>query len=983
MAVKQSTTYTNETFKRYLMQLSSGIVWKNTTRARENETNSDAYLTEIFITANRGVLNFNVVKAFPRIVLRNAGVTEEWIDIYASDKTKIPENMRTRIVAEYTKALTSKDPVSGHLGYLDTTSGTGEYVEVYSEVNNYYRMLNGLPDIGDTEYIYNTDKRWSMTTPVHLLPLVDRLEMSAAGVLDTLQAKYPTKKYISHLGVKMVDIYTARVAERFDILWMNGSESSTLEQDFIDVYNGSKRLVNSVYYSDAFRKTNALYEIFLAMCIVFMTIQTMQYHYLSVDNIRDFYDTESLKYVYDSYGVPFYNEIPLDYHRKIVKNINRLIGYKGSSKVFFDLFEIFDLAEMDIYSYFLTKIHKLDEHGNPLFIIKKDSEGKDMYDDEGNPILDPSNYDIAFARSKIYADPALSISDQTNTVDYDIMTTSDPYWIEDQNLKNKIQGESFNFTESKYIGVQTIFDLLRIAYENAYIFKMITDNKQMTDAISFRWSELNINTSLFELFVYLAALFCKAYGYEGQISSKVPYTSAVLGYDFQTNVKELQKYIASDKYLSRDTKLVDLILNMNITNLASVTSVFDNLYAIQDLLIARYTAAESREEFYVYKELYDSLLTSQIIEDVFKKSDGSVATTFEDLLGDASTDLLQRYGKLSTSEVEDELHLVIDKVEELITSIRYLPFSAGLESSRMIESLFKILGFFKSAKAELTGYNIIYNITMRGMNFFKMMDNMVAYYNYGVKLSDDFYQYDIMKASEYLIRLKSDAIGLLDNENIHNHYSLSIKDHIDRLDDEFRMTGWLAKLPFEDDTQYIDFMTSIVTKEFLSSVANQCDKYDLVDLAFPTGQIGGRYKDAIESLADKLIILANIPSIKDKMSISTLCKSINQSILKNAGMISDSSIHDKMKSQAYNQLIKDIGVTLDTTIKLHYDMKIYEKVTPLINGEKLSINTIEPVLTDSINDNSTILSYHEHFFDRYGSDSMIKDSVVLVSGEDL
>ena len=178
-------------------------------------------------------------------------------------------------------------------------------------------------------------------------------------------------------------------------------------------------------------------------------------------------------------------------------------------------------------------------------------------------------------------------------------------------------------------------------------------------------------------------------------------------------------------------------------------------------------------------------------------------------------------------------------------------------------------------------------------------------------------------------------------------------------------------------------MTSIVTKEFLSSIANQCDKYDLVDLAFPVGQIGGRYKDVIESLADKLIVLANVPSIKDKMSISTVCKSINQSILKNVGMISDSSIHDKMKSQAYNRLIKDISVTLDTTIKLHYDMKIYEKVTPLINGEKLSINTIEPVLTDSINDNSTILSYHEHFFDRYGSDSMIKDNVVLVSGEDL
>ena len=194
----------------------------------------------------------------------------------------------------------------------------------------------------------------------------------------------------------MIDIYKARVANRFDILWRNTIDSSTLEEDFDAVYTSCCNLVNSVYYADAFRKTNSLYENFLAMSILFMTIQTMQYHYLSVDVIRDFYDTESIKYVYDSYSVPFYNEIPLEYHRKIVKNINKLIGYKGSSQVFFDLFDIFD-TNMNIYTYYLTKVHRFDENGNPTFIVEKDEDGNEILDKDDNPVLSPNNYAIAFS----------------------------------------------------------------------------------------------------------------------------------------------------------------------------------------------------------------------------------------------------------------------------------------------------------------------------------------------------------------------------------------------------------------------------------------------------------------------------------------------------------------------------------------------------------------------------------------------------------
>ena len=76
MAKIETVSYTNEAFKSYLMQLSKDIVWKNSSLAKLYESNTDPYLVEIFVTANRGVLNFDVIRAFPRAVLRKIGIPE-------------------------------------------------------------------------------------------------------------------------------------------------------------------------------------------------------------------------------------------------------------------------------------------------------------------------------------------------------------------------------------------------------------------------------------------------------------------------------------------------------------------------------------------------------------------------------------------------------------------------------------------------------------------------------------------------------------------------------------------------------------------------------------------------------------------------------------------------------------------------------------------------------------------------------------------
>ena len=697
-STQSNVLYSNELFKQYIMQLSTGLVWKNVSEANANESTdlTDLYLIELFICANRGLLNFDIIKSFPKAILQTEFVSDHEVKLYAADKTKIPINRRNDVVKAYAAALTAIDPITGHPAF-------------YVETNNYYRTLMGLPDNEDNEDIYNTDSRWDTKTPIHLMSRVDRLEMEVEGVLDKLYLKYPSKKYIKYLGKRSIDPFKARVANRFELLYYEKSTSDTLTRDFVDVYNSTRHMALSIYYNKSLSRANDLYENFLAISILFMAIQTMQHKYLKADITRDFYDIESLKLIYDSYGVPFYDEIPLDYHRKIVKNINRLISYKGSSQVFFDLFDIFDIATIDIYSYFLTKTHIMDPNGNPSFVLKQktdnfgnlvyDEEGNPvyLYDEEGNPVLDESNYKIQFSRTKIYDDTALSISDEANREEYETITAQDPYWINDENLIAKLTGENFNYLESKYIGVQTVFDLMRITYESAYIFRLITDNKELTDALEFNWTDLGMSCSIFEAFIYLAVLYCKKNGYEGIIRRKdeedshgIPSIMETLGFDYENAISILRTTITTDKYIRSNEEINNLVSNLKLTNLNSVNTIYNNIVKLRDVIMDGYMNAQSLEEYRAYRELYNALMISEEIESVYsrvkKDENGNtiydengkpvmeIYETFTDVLDDTSPELMERYLLLEDdeSELDSEITIVIDQIESVITDLKYM-----------------------------------------------------------------------------------------------------------------------------------------------------------------------------------------------------------------------------------------------------------------------------------------------------------------------
>jgi hypothetical protein len=77
-----------------------------------------------------------------------------------------------------------------------------------------------------------------------------------------------------------------------------------------------------------------------------MTMQRFIVDFLKIAILKDFYDQEIITYIFRAYGLPYYNEIPYTYQKRILKNLNILLKYKGSNKVIIDILKLFGYEDI-------------------------------------------------------------------------------------------------------------------------------------------------------------------------------------------------------------------------------------------------------------------------------------------------------------------------------------------------------------------------------------------------------------------------------------------------------------------------------------------------------------------------------------------------------------------------------------------------------------------------------------------------------------
>ena len=419
----------------------SGIIVKNDILANDKETEESLYNAEVYIMqhdAENGEISFENFPFNEKILKAYYGDDSSVVSSYLLDKYGIPEDERE-----------------------DLTEFANDYVRYnFEEQNDYYRMLNGLPpyNTGDEYYIYLDSSYFPEeyysgsidfeNTPVHEYDSTALNILYVLGTIDQLREQYTGANYayLTHMGDRKIDIYTARRAKKWDILYMPGVYYLVRDR-FRELYEINKSQYISRFYQNAVADHSQYYD---EMMIVLLLAQT--FNDMVVDSPewyirRDIFDLRSCQYFLESYGVEYFKEIPLKYQIRIVKNINRLIKYKSSNRNNQDILDIFDIPDTKIYKYY---IHKK-SLGKDLEFIK--TEMGESYDD--------------FIKNSIYRIP------------YDDLTMPDPYWDGEYDhdvIKDRILQQDFTIRGTKYLSTEYEVPTTEYQYQIQYFLGLILDS---------------------------------------------------------------------------------------------------------------------------------------------------------------------------------------------------------------------------------------------------------------------------------------------------------------------------------------------------------------------------------------------------------------------------------------------------------------------------------------------------------------------------
>lgn len=340
----------------YVKLIAPGCIIKNETEADNAETVDSLRDADLYIACYEGRATFELFSEFPREVIRMARVPEAILDACAKDKYNIPESYRSAVVKQM-------------MPY---------YMENYVEKNSYYRTLLGLPPLNDTDYIYLTQDQIpegisaDLTLPIHEQDPNLILLLANNGTLNQIIQDNPTKDYLRYLD-KDIEVYNARLAYNFQLLYMPTTESDVVNAKFKEKYDLNRDYVLKTIYSEAFKYESDYYDNIIAIVIILQTmidiIGEVQEHIAR----KDVFDERCIRYIFASYGIPYYNEIPIKYQIRIMKNLNTLLKYKSTPRCMLEICKIFGFDDVRIYKYFLLRDRHLDENGEYVFNYRQET----------------------------------------------------------------------------------------------------------------------------------------------------------------------------------------------------------------------------------------------------------------------------------------------------------------------------------------------------------------------------------------------------------------------------------------------------------------------------------------------------------------------------------------------------------------------------------------------------------------------------------
>ena len=357
-------SYSNNPFVDILLYytkiLAFGSIVKDEDEAERNETEESILAGDIYVSCVEKNVIFEMFH-YDRELLTSVGITDNaLINRCINNINYIPKDKR--------KELTE-------LARL-------KYIDKYEELNNYYRKLCGLPKLGEygipiKDYEYEFDggvNPWNVTY-VHELDHEAVLYLKQRGILDIMRIDYPDADYLDYITCG-IDPYKLRKAYSFQLVYYPDADKGVIQEKFISKYNENRLFVISTFYSEGLKITSDYYNNFIGFIIMIMTITDMLVETNEHIIKRDILDKRCIQYIFEMYGIPYYNSIPLRYQYRMCKNINQLIKYKSCPQGMLNLIDLFGAENVEVFKYFILRDRNVDKWGELVYNTTTKTIGK-------------------------------------------------------------------------------------------------------------------------------------------------------------------------------------------------------------------------------------------------------------------------------------------------------------------------------------------------------------------------------------------------------------------------------------------------------------------------------------------------------------------------------------------------------------------------------------------------------------------------------
>lgn len=714
----------------YTKLLSIDCVLKNEEYALKNETLESMKASSLYMACLDGIALFDQF-TFTREILEKSSIPPELIDKCIIDNENIPESKRQEVM----------------------NIASDKIINEYIELNNYYRMLNGKPDLKKTgikitNWIPPTDIIIDLTKYVHEMTEAEISVLESYEIIDQLIEENLDHEYLRYVGKKKIDIYVARKAIRFEVLYLPTIESS----EIFDIFK-SRLDINRVYtlktiYSEAFKYGSDYYDAFIAILIVMQTIIDVLSSVQELIARKEIFDLRSIQYLFQSYGMPFYPEIPFKYQVAMIKNVNKLIKFKSTTKNMVDICSLFGFDNVEIFKYYLLRNRKMTEDGKFEFHYKEIQDPVFPEDPDKTITVEDNdrNYDLKFVRIPLEGNADDYLRDTNNYLDYDDVTLSDPTWDGDllhNIVKSEIIDQEFTHVRTKYISIDTVYEITKLSFELPYFFNILYDDVRLEENLTLFIPFLTSSASfkMTDIFCYLFALTYEYNGIEDTIMDTTGKVLHVKGFNFKADLAELGTYAKKKGFTMEELGVSGFqIPKTSIMSYNQLLEIFVKNGKIRDHVIKQMLNADNKKIYSIYNDLYNALMITEFTTEYFRDpKNGIMPKTYTEYLQKRDATL---YLSLADIKAISDKDVKIQKIATIVSNIiyaldeyidsdkyKYLYSNMPSVSGEHIKQyIVKVINFFKSYKIDMLGINTIYKFDDRLDNTIRAIDDLQLYY---------------------------------------------------------------------------------------------------------------------------------------------------------------------------------------------------------------------------------------------------------------